>query len=270
MTRSGQSVLRVFLYCGIVCAAIAGLLTRPTLSAQPAAQAIKFAHAPHIANDGRIAFSYHEDIWIADADGSNARRLTAHLATDTTPRFSPDGKWVAFTSNRAGNNDVFVIPAAGGEARQLTYYSGDDQVLYWAPDGKHILMSSSRGPGAFGSPLFLLPIDGSPEEPIKMASARLGMLKQDGSLLAFNRALPSTGVWRKAFKGNSAPGLAVEDMTTHADHRNHQYRDEGLSAARQRRVPHVGRRWSASTSPPNATAPTTSGGSRPRAEPRSR
>jgi tricorn protease len=214
MNRPGRSAWRTLAGCGVITAAIAVALAWPTLFAQPAAQAIKFAHAPHVASDGRIAFSYHEDIWIADADGSNARRLTAHLATDTTPRFSPDGKWIAFTSNRAGNNDVFLIPAGGGEARQLTYYSGDDQVLYWAPDGKSILISSSRGPGAFGSPLFLLPINGSPEEPVKMAPARLGMLKQDGSLLAFNRVLPSTGVWRKAFKGNSAPGLAVEDMRT--------------------------------------------------------
>jgi tricorn protease len=196
----------------MVASLVAGAFVRPALRAQPAAEPIKFAHAPHIASDGRIAFSYHEDIWVADADGSNARRLTANVGNDTGPRFSPDGKWIAFTSNRTGNNDVFVIPSTGGEARQLTYFSGDDQALYWMPDGKAILVSSSRGPGAFGSPLFLLPLDGSPEEPVKMPPARLGMVKQDGSLLAFNRVLPSTGVWRKAFKGNSAPGLIVEDL----------------------------------------------------------
>jgi tricorn protease len=214
MNRS-RLLTRRALACSIaIGAALVGAFSLPTLKAQPSAEPIKFAHTPHIASDGRIAFSYHQDIWVADGDGSHARRLTAHLANDTAPRFSPDGQWIAFTSNRAGNNDVYVIPSAGGEARQLTYFSGDDQALYWAPDGKAILMSSSRGPGAFGSPLFLLPIDGSPEEPVKMSSARLGMLKQDGSLLAFNRVLPSTGVWRKAFKGNSAPGLAVEDLKT--------------------------------------------------------
>jgi tricorn protease len=215
MKSSGHSAAyRGLAFCGAICAACLGTLALPSLLAQPAAQPIKFAHTPAIANDGHVAFSYHEDIWIADADGSRARRLTAHVANDVGPRFSPDGKWIAFTSNRAGSNDVYVIPAEGGEARQLTYYSGDDQVLYWAPDGKAILISSNRGPSAFGSPLYLLPLDGAPPEPIRMAQARLGMLKQDGSLLAFNRVLPSTGVWRKAFKGNSAPGLAVEDLKT--------------------------------------------------------
>jgi tricorn protease len=178
-------------------------------------QAIRFAHVPHIANDGRVAFSYHEDIWVADPDGGNARRLTNHMGNDFAPRFSPDGKWIAFTSNRTGNNDIFLMPSTGStEPRQLTYYSGADQALYWMPDGKSLLISTDRGPFAYGSPLFTLPIDGGVEAPLKMANARLGMMKQDGSLLAFNRTLPSSGVWRKAFRGNSAPGIAVQDQTS--------------------------------------------------------
>jgi tricorn protease len=195
---------------------MAGAFGVPSIQARQTSEAIKFAHTPHVANDGRIAFAYHEDIWVADADGANAHRLTVHLGNDFAPRFSPDGKWIAFTSNRTGNNDVFIVPSTGGEPRQLTYYSGDDQTQYWAPDGKSIVISSNRGPFAFGSPLYRLPIDGGPAEPLPMPSARLGMLKQDGSFLAYNRVLPSTGVWRKGFKGNSAPGLTVEDLKTGA------------------------------------------------------
>jgi tricorn protease len=183
-------------------------------SGQDAPVPIKFAHLAHIASDGRIAFTYHDDVWVADADGSNGHRLTAHIANDFSPRFSPDGKWIAFTSNRAGNNDVFVIPASGGEPRQLTYYSGDDQALYWTPDGKAIIISSNRGPNAYGSPLYRLPLDGGPPEPMGMGTGRLGMMKQDGTMVAYNRALPSTGVWRKAFKGNSAPGITVMEVKT--------------------------------------------------------
>jgi tricorn protease len=176
---------------------------------------IRFAHTPHIANDGRITFSYLGDIWSADADGSRAQRLTTHIANDFGPKFSPDGQWIAFTSTRTGNNDVFVIPRNGGEPRQLTFYSGDDQALYWTPDGKALLIASNRGAFPFGSPLYRLPVDGGAEEPLDMAFARLGMIKQDGTLLAFNRTLPSQGVWRKGFRGNSAPGIAVEDLATH-------------------------------------------------------
>ncbi|HEY2824651.1 MAG TPA: hypothetical protein VGI83_03810, partial [Gemmatimonadales bacterium] len=86
--------------------AIVGL-SALTFQQGQAPKPIKFARNPHVANDGRIAFTYQDDIWTADADGSNARRLTANVARDFGPRFSPDGQWIAFTSNRTGNNDVF-------------------------------------------------------------------------------------------------------------------------------------------------------------------
>jgi tricorn protease len=114
------------------------------LRARDANGPVKFARNAHIANDGRIAFTYHDDIWIADPDGSNGRRLTAHIANDSGPRFSPDGRWIAFSSNRNGNLDVYLMPSAGGEPRQLTYHSADDQVLYWMPDGQGIIISSNR------------------------------------------------------------------------------------------------------------------------------
>ena len=171
---------------------------------------IKFARFPHIANDGTIAFTYQDDIWLADADGSNARRLTSHPARDFSPRFSPDGKWIAFTSNRMGNNDVYVVPVTGGEPRQLTYHSGDDQALYWTPDGSKIVISSSRGPNAFGSPLYLLPLDGSPPAPMAMGFARAGMVKQDATLIAFNRNLMSP--WRKEYRGNASANIVVGDL----------------------------------------------------------
>src|ERR1043165_7174135 len=122
---------------------------------------IKFARLAGIANDGRVAFSYQDDIWVVDANGANPRRITSHLARDFSPRFSPDGRWIAFTSNRNGNNDVFVVPSNGGEPRQLTWFSGADEALYWTPDGTGIVMSSARGPNAWGSPLYVQPLDGS-------------------------------------------------------------------------------------------------------------
>ena len=93
------------------------------------AEAIKFVRDPHIANDGRLTFAYHGDIWVADADGSNARRLTAHVASDSSPRFSPDGVQIAFSSNRMGNDDVWMMSATGSEPRQLTFNTTGDNVL---------------------------------------------------------------------------------------------------------------------------------------------
>jgi tricorn protease len=190
-------------------ASAAALLTPWTLRAQ-APEPIKFARYAHIANDGTIAFTYQDDIWTAAADGSNPRRLTAHVARDMMPRFSPDGQWIAFTSNRLGNNDVYVMPASGGEPRQLTWHSGDDQALYWTPDGREIVFTSARGTHPFGSPLYRITLDGSAPRPMSMDFGRSGMIKQDATKIAFNRTVPS--YWRKGYRGNSNADIAVQDL----------------------------------------------------------
>ena len=105
---------------------------------------------PHY-HAGSIVFSFQGDIWTAREDGTQALRLTTHPARDIAPRFSPDGKSIAFTSNRYGNYDVFVMPSTGGEAKQLTWHSGADMVAGWSRDGSKVLFTSARGDGAFPS-----------------------------------------------------------------------------------------------------------------------
>ena len=163
---------------------------------------------------GQLVFSYHGDIWIANANGANPLRLTANLARNTFPRLSPDGKSVAFTSNRMGNDDVWVMPATGGEPRQLTFFSGSDAVLGWTPDGQRVLFSTSRGPGAWGSPLYTVSRDGGLPEPLPMDRAGDGMIRQDGAAVAFNRG--AFRFTRKGYRGNSSEDVWVQDLKTKA------------------------------------------------------
>ncbi len=192
-----------------LCGVAAILAVPPGVHAQ-AVEPIKFARYAHVSNDGTIAFTYQDDIWIANADGGSPRRLTAHVARDFMPRFSPDGQWIVFTSNRTGNNDVYVVPTAGGEPKQLTWFSGEDQALYWTPDGREIVFSTARGTHAFGSPLYRLPLDGSQPRPMSMDFGRAGMLKQDATMVAFNRSVPS--YWRKGYRGNANADIAIQDL----------------------------------------------------------
>ena len=64
-------------------------------------------------SEGHIAFAYANDVWLANVDGSSVRRLTSHPGIEAGPRFSPDGKWVAFTGQYDGNTDVYVTPVEG-------------------------------------------------------------------------------------------------------------------------------------------------------------
>ena len=145
------------------------------------ADPIKFVRYPHVSNTGEIAFSYHGDIWVADSDGSNARRLTAHIARDTFPRFSPDGKWIAFNSDRMGNTDIWVVPVSGGAPKQLTHHSTGDSIQYWTPDGKGIIAATSRGAAPWGSPLYIVPLDGGLPQPLDMDRGASGMISQNGN-----------------------------------------------------------------------------------------
>jgi len=163
---------------------------------------------------GKVAFSYLGDIWTANEDGSGVLRVTDHKAREIYPRFSPDGKWIAFSSNREGNYDVYVIAAAGGRAKQLTFHSADDNVVGWTPDGKNVIFTSSRNMGVFPNvaTMFEVSIDGGMEKPIETDWGSSGSYSPDGAKLAFTRH-PS--VWsRKHYRGSWAADLWVEEVAT--------------------------------------------------------
>jgi tricorn protease len=100
---------------------------------------------PSISSDGKeIVFSYKGDLFKVSTAGGSALPLTLHEAHDFMPVWSPDGKQIAFASDRFGNFDVYVMPAAGGTAQRLTYNSAADYPWDFSPDGKRIIFSSPR------------------------------------------------------------------------------------------------------------------------------
>src|SRR3989337_1573635 len=88
-------------------------------SPSAAASEAKLVRYPHF-HRGTVVFTYLGDVWTANEKGKGVQRITVHKARDVYPRFSPDGKWIAFSSDRNGNLDVFVVPVGGGTAKQLT------------------------------------------------------------------------------------------------------------------------------------------------------
>ncbi len=165
-------------------------------------------------SNGKVAFSYLGDIWVASDTGSGVRRITDNRAREINPRFSPDGKWIAFSSNRAGNYDVYVVSADGGKPTQLTFNSADDTVVGWTPDGHKIIFTSSRGLGVFPgvATLFEISPEGGMEQPLSTDWGSWASYSPDGSKMAFSR---HPGVWsRQHYRGSYAVDLWIEDVAS--------------------------------------------------------
>ena len=139
-------------------------------------------------------------------------RLTDNIAREVYPRFSPDGKWIAFASNRYGNYDVFVVPAAGGAPRRLTFHTGNDEVVGWSRDSQHMFFRAARGDGAFPSVavIYQIPAAGGMEKPLPLDWGYWASYSPDGKSLVFNRH-PAT--WsRQHYRGSYAADLWVANL----------------------------------------------------------
>lgn len=165
---------------------------------------------PHY-QQGRVVFSYLGDVWTADENGQYVQRLTVNRARDVYPRFSPDGKWIAFSSERNGNLDVFIIPSGGGAANQLTFHSADDMVLNWTPDSNAVLFSSNRGED-FPTQLYTIGIEGGMERRAGTDMGVQGSYSPDGKRVAYN---PKGQVyWRKYYRGSNQTDVVVMDISS--------------------------------------------------------
>jgi len=106
-----------------------------------AAEEGRFFRYPSIHGD-KIVFTYENDLWIVGAQGGTACRLTTFPGVETFAKFSPDGKWIAFTATYDGAQAVYLMPAEGGAPVRLGYNPGAAQVLGWTPDGAAVVFRS--------------------------------------------------------------------------------------------------------------------------------
>lgn len=158
---------------------------------------------------GRIAFIYAEDLWTANPDGSNPKRLTVDEGVESNPFFSPDGKWIAFSAQYEGNTDVYMIPATGGIPKRLTWHPAADVVRGFTPDGKSVLFVSQRS--SFNnrySQLFTVPVTGGYEARLEIPNAYHATYSPDGKWMAYTPIADAFKQW-KHYRGGSASHIVL-------------------------------------------------------------
>ncbi len=163
----------------------------------------------------QIAFAYANNIWVVERSGGIARRLTSFPGLTSDPHFSPDGKWIAFSSGYAGNEDVYVIPSEGGEPKRLTWHPGNDTVQGWTPDGKSVLFVSGRASWApNAAPRFwTVPAEGGVESPLPLPRGYQGKISADGTRIAY-RMNNSWDEERRNYRGGQNRPIWIVDLKT--------------------------------------------------------
>lgn len=173
------------------------------------AQPVRLAHEPALSPDGKtVAFDWQGDIWTVPTTGGRATRLTTHEALDSGAAFSPDGKQIAFNSDREGAKMLYVMPANGGEPRQITFHTDGCDLREWTPDGKGLLVGLARDFSwmreSRAARLAVIDADERKAESLLFDDYGFdGVISPDGQRVLFMRE-GSESWWRQGFKGSRA------------------------------------------------------------------
>ncbi|MBN1819189.1 MAG: PD40 domain-containing protein [Prolixibacteraceae bacterium] len=188
------SILAVFIFSSSALAQGTRLLRQPTLSST------------------RIAYVYGGDIWVTNLNTNITVRLTSTQAVESNPHFSPDGKTIAFTSNRSGVSSVFTVPVEGGTATRITWYPATANARGWSADGKNVLYSSSRETAPTGyDRLWMVPAEGGPSKLLAAQWGTDGSFSAGGKKIVIDRVSRWDVEWR-AYRGGQNTPLIILDL----------------------------------------------------------
>lgn len=183
----------------------------------------KWARYPSISPDGlTIVFTYKGDLYRVSANGGSAQQLTFHEAHDFMPVWSPDGKSIAFASDRYGNFDVFIMPAEGGTAHRLTHHSNDEYPYSVDATGSYVVFGGNRQdlashrqyPTASQPELYQVPIHGGRVELIFTEPAEYAQSSNDGQKIVYHDKKGGENEWRKYHQSSIARDIWLYDKAT--------------------------------------------------------
>lgn len=190
-----------------------------------APQEARMLRFPAIAQD-QIVFSYAGDLYAVSPAGGVARKLTSHEGFEIFPRFSPDGKFIAFTGEYDGNREVYLISSQGGIPRRITFtptLGRDDLsdrmgpnniVMAWKHDSSHVVFRSRmREPNSFNGQLYLASVEGGIPRQLPLPRGGFCSFSPDDTKLAYNRVFREFRTWKR-YRGGMADDIWVYDFET--------------------------------------------------------
>ncbi len=172
-----------------------------------------FMKDPAISPDGNtVCFSYKKNLWAVPFEGGTAKRLTSVFGEDSNPSYSPDGKKIAFNSNRDGYSTIYYMPSGGGIAKKVI--SGNYLLTGWFKDSDELLLSA--GERFVGNKLYKVKLDGSGLTDLNSAGFIYGDLSKDDDKFVFcHRGEP----FREKMTGSGSGSLHLLDFATDSYYR---------------------------------------------------
>ncbi|MDR2563749.1 MAG: DPP IV N-terminal domain-containing protein [Prevotellaceae bacterium] len=194
-------------------------LTSAALRAEPL-----WLRYPAISPDGKqIAFTYRGDIYKVSAAGGEAKQITVHEGYEYMPVWSPDGKHIAFASDRNGNFDLYTVPSEGGQWQRLTTWSGSESPYSFTPDGKRVVYSakiqapamSAAFPSGVMSELYSVSTDGKgrPEQFLATPAENVSFTS-DGNLMVYQDRKGQEDRFRKHHKSSVTRNIMLYNIKT--------------------------------------------------------
>ncbi len=162
-------------------------------------------------HENYVAYTYGSDVWVTNLDNNQTKRITITGAVESNPVFSPDGKMIAFTSNRAGTSSVYIVPVEGGMPTRLTWYPSSAIVSGWTPDGEEILYSTSRETAPVGhGRLWTISKNGGPAKLLSKQWGANGSFSPDGKKIVIDKVSRWDVEWRDYRGGQNTPLIILD------------------------------------------------------------
>jgi tricorn protease len=179
-------------------------------------QGTRLLRQPDISNT-HITYTYGGDVWISALNSTDAKRITSTAAVESNPYFSPDGKWIAFTSNRAGTANAYIVSKDGGEPKRLTWHPSGSTVRGWSNDGNHILFASNKetAPRPYNR-LYTISTDGGAPKLLTKQWSHDGAYSPNGKQLIVDKMNRWDVEWR-AYRGGQNTPLRILDLASQSE-----------------------------------------------------